>query len=277
MSTWREGRLHCDPPACGRYALFSLGLGVLLGLSVMPLAAASGQTLEATPVIERVICVSSWGWGLSSNDCDTITVTARMHSTYTRNRIDRYLFGETWATATHCTRVDTLEAKCRRSISVSTDPVWNRLVWGQLDNFVRSYGKAGDEVGRFWTPLGVDITRREGEWHVAFVADSRNNRIVVVALGYTCKCVTWLGTMDGSESGVRLNNPHDVAWDHNNTWSFADDRVYIADTDNHRVVVYQVSLDPVNEGMTKQYVGAFGSKGSGPDQFLNPKGITLGK
>lgn len=266
-------RLYRRPAGADRVFLLAVSVGGLSAFHCVPNASAWGQTLQPTPVVERVICRTYWG--IPTGTCDTITVTARMHSAYTRGRIDRYLFGATWATASHCTRVDTLEAKCKRSVSVATDPAWNRLIWGQMDNFVRSYGRAGDGAERFWTPLGVDITRREGEWHVAFVADSRNNRIAVIAVGYACKCVKWLGTIDGWESGVRLNNPHDVAWDHNSSWELTDDRVYIADTDNHRVVVYGVSVDPVNGTMTKQFLGAFGSQGSASGQLLRPKGIAV--
>lgn len=231
------------------------------------------QTFDTTRAIHEVKCQRY----LFSNRCVTIE-TDRIHSTFMRAQVGYYVFGRTWAGASHCTRLDATETKCLRSISISTDPEWNRLVWGQAGTFLRLVGTGGtstDGPGHFLGPLGVDVTRREGEWHVAFVADSRNNRIAVLALGYDCKCAKWLGTLDASESGTLLKDPHDVAWDPAETWTFADDRVFIADTDNHRVVVYHVSLDPVGGTMTKTYLGSFGSSGPGPNQFSRPQGLTV--
>jgi len=234
----------------------------------------SGQTLEATKAVHEVKCGSYLG---IFNKCVTVE-TDRIHSTFTRAKIGYYMFGRTWATASHCTRLDATQTKCQQSVFISTDPAWNRILWGQsANNFLRLYGTGGtpaEGAGHFLRPLGVDMSRREGEWHVGFIADAGNNRVAVIAVGYTCRCVRWLGTLDGSESGTPLSNPHDVAWDHADTWTLADDRVFIADTDNNRVVVYQVNLNPVGGTMTKTYEASFGSQGSGPAQFTRPRGIT---
>ncbi len=234
-----------------------------------------GQTFLATQAVHEVKCRSFLG---IYDKCITIE-TDRLHSTFTRNKLGFYVFGRTWATASHCTRVDPAEQKCAQSVSISTDPEWNRVIWGQSGNtFLRILGTGGTSAEgpyHFLGPLGVDITRREGEWHVGFIADSRNNRIVIIAFGSTCKCVRWLGTLDGSESGTPLREPHDVAWDPADTWTLADDRVFIADTDNNRIVVYKVSLDPVSGTMTKSYLGSFGTAGQGPAKFSRPKGVTV--
>lgn len=233
------------------------------------------QTFQATQVVHEVKCQSILG---IYNQCITIE-TDRLHSSFTTSRLGgRHVFGRTWATASHCTRVDPNAEKCKQSVFISTDPAWNRIVWGQSNTFLRVYGFGGGQAegpGHFYAPLGVDITRREGEWHVGFIADSRNNRIVVLAVGYTCVCVRWLGTLDGTESGTRLRRPHDVAWDPAGTWSFADDRVFIADTDNNRIVVYQVNVNPVAGTMSKTYLSAFGTGGASPSQFSGPQGITI--
>ena len=248
---------------------------VALALFVLSSDRLLAQTFDTTRAVHEVKCRTYLG---VFNKCVTIE-TDRIHSTFTRNTLGgRYLFGRTWATASHCTRLDSAEEKCKRSVFISTDAEWNRIIWGQSDTFLRTYGAPGtpaDGPGHLGGPLGVDITRREGEWHVGLIADARNNRIVVLAVGYTCKCVRWLGTLDGSESGTPLGNPHDVAWDHVDTWSLADDRVFIADTDNDRILVYQVSLNPVAGTMTKAYLGSFGSHGQGPNQFSHPQGLTV--
>lgn len=232
------------------------------------------QTLQATQAIHEVKCRSYLG---IVNKCVTIE-TDRLHSTFTRSKLGYYMFGRTWGTASHCTRLDATQSKCQQSVFISTDPAWNRVLWGQsANNFLRVYGTGGTPAqgaGHFLRPLGVDISRREGEWHVGFIADAGNNRIVVIAVGYTCRCVRWLGTLDGLESGTPLSNPHDVAWDAADTWTLADDRVFIADTDNNRIVVYQVNLNPVAGTMTKTYEASFGTQGPGAAQFARPKGIT---
>lgn len=233
------------------------------------------QTFDTTKAVHEVKCRSFFG---IYDKCVTIE-TDRLHSTFTRNTLGFYVFGRTWATASHCTRVDPAEQKCAQSASISTDPEWNRVIWGQSGNtFLRILGTGGTSAEgpyHFLGPLGVDITRREGEWHVGFIADARNDRIVAIAFGHICKCVRWLGTLDGSESGTPLRNPHDVAWDPADSWSLADDRVFIADTDNHRIVVYQVALNPAAGTMTKTYLNSFGANGQGPTQFSGPQGITV--
>ena len=187
---------------------------------LLPAVSLSAQTFQATQAIHEVKC-KAWIFG---NKCVTIE-TDRRHSTFTRAKLGVYMFGETWATASHCTNVDATETKCLRSVFVTTDPDWNRILWGQASNtflnFLGTGGTGADGYWRFLGPRGVALTRREGEWHVAFVADTRNDRIVAVALGYTCKCATWLGTIDGSESGLRLNRPYDVAWDNQHLGSGA--------------------------------------------------------
>lgn len=247
----------------------------LLVLAAMASSAhqATGQTFQATRAIDETKCRRYLFW----DKCVTVE-TDRLHWTFTRAKLGLYVFGRTWATASHCTHVDATETKCLRSISISTDPEWNRVLLGQAGTFLRLLGKGGtpaDGPYHFLGPLGVDITRREGEWHVGFVADSRNNRIAVIAFGYTCKCVRWLGTLDGSESGKPLKVPHDVTWDPADTWTFADDRLFIADTYNDRVVVYQVSVDPDAGTMNKTYLSAFGTTGSGPAQLSRPQGIRV--
>ncbi|MDQ6770204.1 MAG: hypothetical protein M3Z54_09475 [Gemmatimonadota bacterium] len=144
-----------------------------------------------------------------------------------------------------------------------------------------AYGSSGSGVGQFSRPMGVAISRREGDWHVVFVADAGNNRVVILAVGNpvvgvtSARVVKWLGTIDASETGGPLQDPKAVAWDPSNTWSLSDDRLFIADTGNDRVVVYQVGLDPANGVMSSRFLSAFGSRGPGANQFAGPIGITV--
>ncbi|HEX8692345.1 MAG TPA: FlgD immunoglobulin-like domain containing protein [Longimicrobium sp.] len=249
----------------------ALGALAALGASLAPAAArpAAAQTFLATRAIDERICSSFLGIS-SCRDVET----DRVHQTFTQNKLGTPMFAETWATATHCTSVDS-EQECQRSVSVGSDPKWNRLIWGRSNSFVHGYGSYGAGVGQFNGPRGVDITRSDGEWHVAFVADAYNNRVVVLGLGSSCQCVRWLGTLDGAESGIRLSSPHDVAWDPAVTWSMADDRLFIADTGNDRIVVYQVGLNPAGGTMSKSYLGSFGASGAGSGQMSEPRGIAV--
>src|SRR2546425_10022931 len=87
---------------------------------------AFGQTFTATRAIEETKCQRF----LFSNKCITVE-TDRIHWTFTLAKLGYYVFGRTWSTASHCTNVDVTETKCLRSIFISTDPEWNRLLWGQ--------------------------------------------------------------------------------------------------------------------------------------------------
>ena len=115
------------------------------GLLVFALMATStpralGQTFEATRAIEEVKCQRF----LFSNKCVTVE-TDRLHWTFTQAKLGFYVFGRTWATASHCTHVDATETKCLRSISISTDPEWNRILWGEAGTFLRLLGLRRDD------------------------------------------------------------------------------------------------------------------------------------
>lgn len=250
----------------------ALALGPAL-LTLLWFASATAQTLQATNAIQERECGSFLG---IFEKCTTIQ-TNIIHRVFTQEWFGKDLFRDSRATASHCTRVDG-EQKCQRSVSVVSDRSWDRVLWGRSNQFIESYGEWGTREagpGHLRGPAGLDITRREGEWHVVFIADMLNDRVVVLAVGYDCRCEKWLGTLDGTESGTPLATPTDVAWDDNYYWTLTDDRVFIVDTGNDRILVYQVGLDPVNGTMTKEYLGEFGSRGSGPDQFLRPQGIAV--
>lgn len=238
--------------------------------ALLAIAPARAQTFEVTPVIDVTKCERLFGL---FNRCATITTT-RMSADFAAAKLNgARLFANTWANSSNCVWVDPAEQICKRAVSVATDPQWHRIVWGRMDGFIRAYGTHGSGTGQFSAPKGVSITRKEGEWHVAFVADRGNNRVAVVAMGESCRCERWLGTLDGTESGTPLAAPADVAWDHYGSWTFSGDRVWIADSYNNRIVSYSVTVDPVAGTMTKQYLGAYGAATG--QTFSRPEGITV--
>lgn len=248
-----------------------LAILALIALQPGTSAPAAAQTFLATRAIDVTKCERVLGL---FNRCVNIE-SDRITRDFTRAKLGQNLFANTWSTSSDCKWVDASEQVCKRAVSAGSDPLAHRLVWGTVDRFLRAYGGFGSGAGQFSMPKGVSMARAEGEWHVVFVADAGNNRVAVIALGDQCRCGKWMGEIDGSESGVRLSGPSDVSWDHRATWSIQDDRVFIADTENNRIVVYGVNLDPVTGTMSKHYIASLGTEGSGPMQLRRPEGVEV--
>lgn len=252
----------------------ALALAALAAAAAAVPAPAAAQTFVPERAVDMTACAKRW----YGTFCRSVS-TDRLGSTFTSSQMNRRLFASTWATATHCTRYDATDGDCERSVSVSTDPTWHRVVWGRNGSFLAAYGIPGspsDGPGRLRLPLGVDISERVGtDWHVAFVADAGNNRVVVLSLNSSTRAVRELGSITGTESGVALNYPSDVAWDASSTYTMTDDRLFIADTRNSRVLVYHVSIDPAAGTFYRTYLGAFGTAGAGASQLQEPMGIDV--
>lgn len=243
------------------------------GMSALVLVtprAAGAQTLLAQEAYHERFC---GGWSIF-RDCQTVA-TRRIARNFTQQYLGAEVFGSLWGAAAHCLTVSYPNERCAQSVAIFSDPTWGRVVWGQPGSFLKYYGAAGEGTGEFLQPAGVAITRADGEWHVAFVADAVVGRIAVLALGYSCRCVRWLGTITAAETGIPLKGPFDVAWDPAGTWTMDDDRVFILDTGNNRVVVYRVGLYPTASTMSQQFVSAFGTRGTGTLQFMGPQGIDI--
>jgi flagellar hook assembly protein FlgD len=260
-----------------RNLVWSRVLLALVLAAMLPLAhgQASAQTFQPRQAIHQTECGTYFG---IFSKCATLQTNRITRGFVKRSDVlGRDLFAQIYATASHCIAVEQPSQKCSRSVSVSTDEFVSRIVWGQPDQFIRAYGHPGTGAGEFSTPMGVDITRLEGEWHAAFVADAGAGRVDVIALGYQCKCEVWLGSISGAESGTPFVVPVDVAWDPVETWSLGDDRVYVLDRGNARVLVYRVSLylNTASPWMTVSYITSFASRGTGDNQLREPNGIAV--
>ncbi|MFQ6116557.1 MAG: hypothetical protein ACE5NG_21070, partial [bacterium] len=124
------------------------------------------------------------------------------------------------------------EISCVRSINLETGEV-HTVVGGNLFQFGDEDGK-GDFV-RLQHPL--DVACREG---IVYLADTYNHKIKRV-WPETRECKSWLGTgKPGFHDGTspEFYEPSGLA--------FADDRLYIADTNNHKIRVVDLKTDDVS-------------------------------
>jgi hypothetical protein len=174
--------------------------GVIGALVLVPPRPATAQTFIAEEAYHERFCKSF----VLFRECRTVA-TQRINSAFTQQYLGSQVFGGLWSAAANCLTVNYPNERCAQSVAVFSDPTWNRVVWGQSNNFLKMYGSAGDSIGQFQQPAGVAITRADGEWHVAFVADAIAGRIVALALGYTSRCVKWLGDIDNSYKWTQLS------------------------------------------------------------------------
>jgi DNA-binding beta-propeller fold protein YncE len=130
----------------------------------------------------------------------------------------------------------------------------NRIQFFEPDGtFLGTFGEPGSDPGQFDGPTGVDS---RGE--MVFVADRNNHRIQI--LNPDGGVVDVIGEGPGDDPGM-FDNPFGVTVDR------LTGEIYVADTYNHRIQKF----DP--EG---NFMGMWGSKGSGTEQFDNPTSIALG-
>jgi len=128
----------------------------------------------------------------------------------------------------------------------------------------RIYGSLGSDSGHFNHPHGICCNK----YGTVYVADTRNNR--VVRLKYQNTHLTWVGVIPNDQllminAEARLQEPRDVAID-------ARGRVYVADSGNNRVVVFD-SLGEVVTTWTADLEGPTGICVLDPDADYNDFGV----
>jgi len=140
------------------------------------------------------------------------------------------------------------------------DTVHHRMVrmnpaTGQI---VSICGKRGSNVGQYNWPRGQAVDPATGQ---IWVANTKQYNIHIINPA-TCG-----GAGNGAKFGTfgaqagQFNWPHDVA-------IRGSDRIaFIADTNNHRIVAYNVA--------TRAYISAFGTMGSGTGQFKFPTAVDI--
>ena len=135
------------------------------------------------------------------------------------------------------------------------DGVNNKIkVFDNKGKLFFSFGSKGSGRGEFESPLGMDIDN-EGR---LYIADSGNQRVQILeAKGGFIKEIK-LPRHNGHPA-----DPTDVAVDDLNN------KCYIVDNDNHRVLAYDLSK--------LRLIKTYGSHGAGKDQFRYPFFVALGK
>ena len=232
------------------------------------------QTFTPTQAISGQMCKTFLGL---TRNCVDIT-TDRVTRSYTLSKLNEPLFENVGGSATNCLRADLNQTNdCVYNLAVTSDPSWGRLIYGVADRYVKAFGSYGSGAGQFRSPRGVDLTNRYANGYGVFVADAENNRIAVLMINTSDEAMYWVGEMTGVESGTRLSNPYAVAWDPAGSKATNNDRLFILDTGNGRVLVYEINLDlfAPRGTLTTRYLGQFGTKGTGNRQFDMPTGIAV--
>jgi hypothetical protein len=165
----------------------------------------------------------------------------RLTRTVVRERLSRTLFGATGATASY------YRASYRKSapfvsatyIQLVADPVWNRIVYGNLDRWIKAYD---DVVG----PSAIAVSP-DGKF---FVGETGRERIAVFRID---------GDGDAAELRpafeiANVANPADIAYlDGGTPFDAADDELLVADPTRNRVVRYR--LGPASASEAAAYDG----------------------
>ncbi len=120
-------------------------------------------------------------------------------------------------------------------------------VFDQKGAFKFSFGEKGVSDGQFMFPLGIDIDSTGN----IYIADSGNHRIQI----FNSKG-KYLNRIDIPASNANPADPTDVAV------STAADRLYVADNDNHYILIYRLS--------DLKLIKTFGSPGSEEKEFRYP-------
>jgi flagellar hook assembly protein FlgD len=248
-----------------------LVLFLLIGY-VIPVSPANPQTFTPTQAVSGTICRDRLGLTRSCTDITTDRITQQ----YTQSQMGRKLFGMIGGMATNCLRTDPNQANdCAYTLSVWTDPVWGRVVYGLPDRWLKAFGSSGMGSGQFLEPMGAALTNRHYNGYGVFVADPANDRVAVLMIQIGSETMSWLAQITGEESGTRLKRPTSVVWDPVGTKPTNNDRIFILDSGNGRVLVYNINFDLLSGTFTKTYVGQFGARGTGNRQLLNPTDIAV--
>jgi len=183
-----------------------------------------------------------------------------------RDRLQRELFGDPWATAI-VGRVDVYDGFPyleSRWFQVVSDASWNRLLVGELDGRLGAWDGASTAFGRLAEPRGLDVDPSGRVW----VADAGNRRVLAldVVTEYDRIELVPRFAIDG------FARPYDVAHSDGGTpFDPSDDRIYVADAGASRVLRYDVQAD----GAVLR--ASIGELGSGPNRFAGPLAIAVGR
>lgn len=160
-----------------------------------------------------------------------------------------------------------------------SDIGWHRILYGRMrydangnavpfsDKFW-AYGGYGTGNAQFKFPRGLAVTYYDFNHVNLYIADAGNNRITKLKINVHTGTVVSESHFTASTHGG-FNNPFDIAIDHRNNTDPVDDRLFVVDKNNHRIVKLAASDGSV--------LHIFGSYGPGYNQFDNPTAIAIRK
>jgi DNA-binding beta-propeller fold protein YncE len=147
----------------------------------------------------------------------------------------------------------------RRTL-VIVDSGNNLIRWEtRLGMFLQKFGKEGIDRGEFRRPTGIAVDS-DG---IAYICDTGNDRIQIAGVWtdrlteLPGKCHAVFGTTGDAPGQFR--SPQGIALDR-------DRNIYVADTGNHRIQVFDV---------TGKFLGEWGSQGTAEGRFTQPSGIAI--
>jgi len=170
-----------------------------------------------------------------------------------------------------------------RNTYVTSEAMDSIVVFDSTGDFEFKFGSTGSDEGEFRNPSHMFIDNSQ---EILYVADTDNDRIQIFELvdGTTCPqgtteivdgvCfVEEFGSV-GTDEG-EFNSPTGLALDH------ANDLLYVADTKNDRIQVFELvdgntcpqGTDEIVNGVC--FVEEFGSVGSSNGKFNSPAGLAL--
>ncbi len=178
----------------------------------------------------------------------------------------RDLFGEPYATVVVGNvdvydRFPYLEA---RYFQIVSDPVWNRLLLGEIGRGLSAFDGATNSFGHLKSPRGLSTDGRG----LIYVADSGNDRVLVF------RTVSEFDRMrlEPVYAIDDLNDPYGVAHSDGGTpFDAGDDVLFVANTGKNEVRRYALGTG----GAT--LTGAIGALGSGDAHFAGPTAIAVGR
>jgi len=165
----------------------------------------------------------------------------------------------------------------------TTDPSWDRVIFSKrvrvypdtlkLD-YIRCYGGHGT------CDYGTDVLDQPTGISVApngqvFVADTNNNRIVVLQFDEVAGQLSFVSELSIAEPEIPLDEPFGVSWDHAGTpFDFQDDYLWVVDGGNHRLVKFRLS-DGTVSGIYESFESCV--PGEGPITLRYPQGIACAR
>ncbi len=195
----------------------------------------------------------------------------RLTRTVTWNEIERYLFaGPNSSVWLRFQKVDGSGNEIDGfAVRVTTDIYWNRIVYSDYGNWIKSYGDHPGDY-QFAGPHGICRATYVEETGMGpytvklYVADGGNGKVVELEYNDWDEEINYLREFSGFQF------PYDVDYDDNGTpFQPDDDYLWVADPTSNKI--YKVRL--LDGVIVKEY----GEYGSDSCQFINPHYIAVGK